>query len=114
MDAKEQFHIGLANFRQKQPDKTAQLGDVVKKLMDEQIEPQQRRLGSLDEVWGQLLPDELAQHCEIAGVSRGQLKVSVDSPAYMYELRLCSSELLSEVQQRCPRAGIKKIKFVIS
>jgi len=32
----------------------------------------------------------------------------------MYELRLCSSELLNEVQQRCPRAGIKKIKFVIS
>jgi len=32
---------------------------------------------------------------------------------YKYELQLCASELLSELQQQCPRAHIKKIKFVV-
>lgn len=116
MDADEQFSVELAHRQEQQRkrnDKFAAVGDVVRDLFERTVEPRQARFGSVEEVWGQLLPPELAGHCRVAGVSGGQLKVCVDSPAHMYELKLCSSELIGELQEQCPRAGIKKIKFVI-
>ncbi|MHC4655630.1 MAG: DciA family protein [Planctomycetota bacterium] len=90
------------------------LGDVTRELMENRISPQQAKFAPIAELWNQLLPDELRRHCKIGGISGGQLKVLVDLPVYMYELQLCSTELLSELQQQCPRAHIKKIKFVVS
>jgi predicted nucleic acid-binding Zn ribbon protein len=95
-------------------DGTVRLGEVAQQLMTEQISPRQEKFSSVSEVWSQMLPAELAQHCEIVGVSGGQLKVQVDSPSYMYELQLCSSELLDELQRQCPKARLTKIKFVVS
>jgi len=82
--------------------------------MTEQISPRQNRFGVVAELWSRLLPGELRRHCDIVDISGGQLKVQVDSPSYMYELQLCSSELLKELQQQCPRARLTKIKFVVA
>jgi len=100
--------------RMRKVDRTVRLGEVAEQLMTEQISPRQEKFSSVAEVWNLILPAELAQHCEIVGVSGGQLKVQVDSPSYMYELQLCSSELLEELQQQCPKARLMKIKFVVS
>ena len=89
------------------------LGDVARELMKNRISPRQARFGSIPEVWNRLLPEQLSRHCRIQGISAGQLKVQVDSSPYQYELQLCSEEILSELQQQCPRANIKKIKFVV-
>jgi len=99
--------------RKRHLDRAVRLGDVAKELMENRISPQQARFGPISELWSQLLPDELRRHCKIAGISGSQLRVLVDLPAYMYELQLCSSELLSELQRQCPRAHIKKIKLVV-
>lgn len=89
------------------------LGDVVEQMVEREILPRQVRFGRLVEAWEALLPAELRQHCRIADVAGGQVKVVADSPSYVYELQLCSGELLKQVQQRCPRLGIKAIKFAI-
>ena len=80
--------------------------------MDERISPQQTRFSEVFETWNRLLPEELCGHCEIIDISGGQLKVQADSPSYVYELQLCSSELLEELQRQCPKARLTKIKFV--
>lgn len=95
------------------PDRLAGLGDVVKEIMDNRITPLQKRFESVASVWDQLLPDELQQHCKIVDISGGELKVKVDSPAYLYELRMCSSELLTELRRQCRRVRIGTIKFVL-
>ena len=89
------------------------LGKTLGELMKKRISPQQVRFGPVVELWDQLLPAELQRHCKIADISGGQLKVLVDSPSYLYELQLCSSELLEELQQQCPRARIRTIKFIV-
>jgi hypothetical protein len=91
----------------------ARLGDVVKKIMTDQIAPKQARSELITQQWEDLLPIELQNHCRLEGLSAGQLKVTVDSPCYMHELRLCSPQLLQELQQRCPQARIDKIKLAI-
>jgi len=95
-------------------DGAVKLGECARELMKNRISPQQARFGSVADVWSQLLPTELRRHCKIADISYGQLKVLVDSPSYMYELQLCSSDLVGELQQQCPRAHIKEIKFVVA
>jgi hypothetical protein len=86
---------------------------VAQQLLTERISPQQAKFSQIDEVWRDLLPIELQQHCEIVDISGGQLTVRVDSPAYVYELQLCSSELLTELQQQCPRVRLTRIKFTV-
>ena len=90
------------------------LGQVAQQLLDEQISPQQTRFSQIAEVWSRLLPAELCGHCEIIDISGGQLEVQVDSPSYKYELQLCSSELLEELQRQCPRVRLTKIKLVVA
>jgi hypothetical protein len=82
--------------------------------MAEQISPRQARFDAVAEVWRQVLPAELCRHCEVTDVSGGQLKVQVDSPSYKYELQLCGSELLGELQRQCPKVRLTKIKFVVA
>jgi len=89
------------------------LGDVLGKVMTEQISPLQERFGDLADAWSEIVPDELCEHCEIVDARGGELKVCVDSSPYMYELQLCSSELLKELQHQCPQARLKRIKFVV-
>ncbi len=93
---------------------TVRLDRVVRELVDEQILPRQAKFSRVAEVWSQLLPAQLARHCEIADLSSGQLDVQVDSPSYMYELQLCSPELLKELQRQCPKVRLTRIKFRVA
>jgi len=94
-------------------DGAVRLGDVLGKVMSERISPLQARFGDLADAWGEIVPDELYEHCEIVDARGGELKVCVDSSPYMYELQLCGSELLKELQRQCPQARLKRIKFVV-
>ena len=113
MDGAEQLRNILTWRTKRRPHSTTRLSETVSELMDNRISPTQTRFRSIAQLWEQLLPVELARHCRLDGISGGQLKVIVDSPVYMYELRLCSRRLLEELQRRCPQARIKDIKAVV-
>lgn len=113
VDEGEQLHK-VAKWRAThQVNNTASLGEVLSGFMENWVSPLQTRFGLIAEAWGQLLPTELYQHCRIVDISSSRLKVLVDSPSYMYELQLYSSELLKELARRCPRARIKEIKITV-
>ena len=95
------------------PKTAVKLSDLVDELMDKQFGPQQLRLARIAGQWEQLLPAELCRHYKLADISGGQLKVLVDSPSCLYELQLCSSGLLEEMQMQCPQVRVKKIKFAV-
>ena len=114
MDESEQLLHDAVKWRiVKKFDRTVRLGDVAQHFVTKWVSPRQARFGAVVEVWSQLLPVELRRHCEIVNISGGRLKVRVDSPAYMYELQLCSSQLLKELQRQCPKARLTEIKFVV-
>lgn len=114
MDEVEQL-LNAAEWRRSwKTYRAASLGQVARQLLDEQISPQQARFSRVAEAWSRLLPAELYGHCEITDISGGRLEVQVDSPSYKYELQLCSSELLEELQRQCPRVRLTKIKLVVA
>ena len=112
MDKEEQFRNIVKWRTRPKRAKAVKLGDTVKQYMDGGILPIQEKFGPIVELWSQLLPSELCQHSRIADITGGRLKIMVDSPSYMHELRLCSGQLLEQIQQRCPRARITKIDIV--
>lgn len=89
------------------------LGEVASAFLERSVLPLQGRFGAVAEVWGELLPAQLGQHCRIDDVRCGRLRVVVDCPTYANELRWCGAELVKELSQRCPQARIKEIKFVV-
>lgn len=95
------------------PDRTIRVGEVVQQLVDNQLSPRQEASDAIGKLWHQLLPAELVQHSRITELSGGQLKIRVDSASYRYELQLCSSGLLGELQRLCPQARVKEIKLVL-
>jgi hypothetical protein len=103
----------LYNTAGRRADRTIRVGEVVQQLVDNRLSSRQTALELLDKLWRQLLPVELVQHSRIAEFSGGQLKVQVDSASYMYELQLCSSGLLGELQRLCPQVRVKEIKLVL-
>jgi hypothetical protein len=90
------------------------LGEVIKEMVDSQISPRQENFTAVDKLWKELLPQGILEHCRIASLASGKMTVNVDSSAYMYELQLAGSELLKQLQQHCPRAGVAKIRFVLA
>jgi hypothetical protein len=114
MEYSERFQSKTIGSAKPKKDTVVRLDSAAQELIDNQILPQQTIFDSVNKLWEQLLPNELAQHCRISDITGGHLKVIVDSPSYMHELRLCSIELLKELQQRCSRARIKKIKLILA
>mgnify|MGYP001419265941 CR=1 FL=1 len=114
MDEIEQLQMMLGYRRRKPSYGAVSLGQVAQRLLAERISPLQAKFSQVDDVWRDLLPAELQQHCEIVGISGGQLEVQVDAPSYVYELQLCKSELLDELQRQCPRVRLTRIKFTVA
>ncbi len=114
MDEIETLQKTLKCRRTRKPYSAAGLGQVAQQFLDEQISPRQAIFSEVTEVWSRILPAKPGMRCEITDISGGQLVVKVDSPSYMYELQLCSSELLAELRRQCPKARLTEIKFVVA
>ncbi len=110
MDENVQLRDGQTRMM---PPGSVKLGDVVTKLLENRISPQQARYGQLADAWDRFLPEELKKHCRLTDFSGGRLKVAADSSAYLYELQLCSAELLKLLQAQCPAARLTKIKITM-
>lgn len=89
------------------------VGDLVASLMKDIVEPHKTRLDPLVEAWRETVPPGLRPHCAVKALTGSQLLVHVDSSADMYELQLCTQDLLEELKRRCPQAGLRTIKLTL-
>ena len=94
--------------------KAVRLGDALADLMADCDRQHRSHAGQLPQLWADLLPAELAGHTRLNGLSQGCLTIEVDSPAYLYELRLCAGQLVRRLSEICPAAGIRNLKLVIA
>jgi len=91
--------------------KAARLGKCARAYLDAQDAQLQKNCSVVD-VWRQALPIMLREHCRLAGIGGGVLRVEAEPGPYMHEMRMASGELLEHIQNRCRGAGIKKIVVV--
>lgn len=87
------------------------LGLSARAYLDRQEARLQKNCSVVD-VWRRVLPTMLYEHCRLASISGGVLRVEAEPGPYMHEMRMASGELLEHLQNRCRRAGVKKIVVV--
>jgi len=89
-----------------------QIGELVGGFVD-RLSPVHSRYDSVAQAWENLLPGALRAHCRIGGMGNGCLKILADGSSYLFELQLCKTALLEELQRLCPSARIRRIEVAI-
>lgn len=98
----------LCRYKPIAKDTTEALGANVQTYIKRRLGSLRRNAGVVD-MWRQLLPNELAAHCEITAVRGGVLEVEVAPGPYMYELRSLSAELVNQLQRCSGGAQIRRL-----
>jgi len=90
----------------------AKLGDTLTMLMS-RITPLSDKFAMVEKYWNRSMSEEVKGHCRLGAVSGDLMEIIAESPSYLYELRLCSRQILKDLRANCPAAGIRKIKFAV-
>jgi len=80
---------------------------VIGKLASKQID----QGGKLERIWENILEKEDIKHTRILGMNQGKVLVVVDSPAWMYQMRMKKTRLLQKLIDEIP--DVKEIRFKI-
>ena len=74
-----------------------------------------KQLGQLVSLWQQLLPPDLLEHTRLEGLSRGTLRVAVDSSPHLYQLdRLLSAGLERQLVQQHAGPAFRRVKLRVA
>ncbi len=102
----------LRKYRQR-PEREVSIARLVGSLADD-ARRTQRRLGSLIDLWSELVPAELEGHSRIVGVRGGIGHVQCDSASTRYELdRALRQGLEQELRRRYP-STLMKIRLSVA
>jgi len=105
----EDRKLYAAGRRQKRPGRRPdKLGEAIFSYLGGKHRKLEANAGVVD-VWREILPEQFYDHCELTGIEAGVLRLEVDPGPYMHELQVSSGMLLEQLQQRCPRAGIRQL-----
>ncbi len=89
------------------------LGDTLAELMTSSLQPKHEMFEAVAKFWDEVVPAEVKEHCRITSISNGRIRVAVDSPTYLYQIRLSSAGLLATLRDQGPSARFKKIDCFI-
>lgn len=113
--AKDPYQSYLQGLRDRRnpKDPDLSLGFMAEQFRREVQKPYEQ-LGALTELWGELLPQELAAHTRLEGLSRGVLRVSVDSSGRLYELdRLLRGGVFDELISRHKGKALRRVELKV-
>lgn len=109
-----QTHLDGLRSRRNRKDPDLSLGFMVGQFKREVQKPYEQ-LGELAAIWGELVPEELAMHTRLVGLTRGVLRVSVDSSGRLYELdRLLRSGVFDELISRHRGKAVRRVDLKVA
>lgn len=89
---------------------TDPLGPELISFFKTSVQRRQTKLEKIADVWSQLVPALINEHCALEGLTRGTLTVLVDTASHLYELKqLLLSGLERQLLVGCGSAGLRKI-----
>jgi hypothetical protein len=84
----------------------------LRKQFKREVERPYKQLAEIIDLWQTLVPDELRRHTRLDGLSRGVLRVSVDSSAVLYELdRLLRTGLQRQLVTQSKGHPIRRVQL---
>ena len=77
-----------------------------------EVEKPYRQVAAISEKWQATVPQHLLEHCRLTGISRGVLRVGVDTSAHLYELdRLLRSGLEKRLVESCRHGLVRRVQL---
>ncbi len=86
------------------------LGDQAKQFL-QRHQRQLTKNASLVDVWDQVVPAGMKPYCRLETFHGGVLTVEATPGPYMHQLQMMQRELIAELQRRCPRVSITKLRI---
>ena len=87
------------------------IGNVIAQLVQRRGYAQVRTAGERDKAWQTAVGKDLAAMTQVGALRRGVMEVIVSNSLLMQELTFRKEELLSELKQALPEAGIQQLRF---
>ena len=89
-------------WQNRQPyDPVVPLAQPLTVLVKRALAKRVRQVGRLAAIWDEIIPDKIAAHTALEGLSRGTLRVLVDSAGHRYQLRaLLDGGLFEAIRSR--------------
>ncbi|MBU0468649.1 MAG: DUF721 domain-containing protein [Candidatus Omnitrophica bacterium] len=85
--------------------------DVVNQVIEKISIKQPFDQGKIDRIWRNVLNEQELQHTSLEGVNDGMLSVKVDSPAWLYQMKIKKNRILERLKEELP--DIKSVVFRI-
>jgi len=85
--------------------------DVINKVIGGIADRSPDKHDKIDRIWQNLLTEQELKHTKLMGVKEETLSVSVDSPAWMYQMRIRQMKILKQLKEEI--SDIKHIRFKI-
>lgn len=89
------------------------IGKLATSYVEKRVIPDSERFEKVNEIWTDVVPEMLREHCDIEKITKAQMLVLVDSPSYANQLQLRIRQILDAFDDRAPRASIRSIRIVI-
>lgn len=102
---------GALGWQKKKRVTTSRFGDSAKEYFGNRLGRLKKNAEVVDAL-NEVLESQFGDHCRLAGISGGVVRLEVDPGPYMHEMKLMSSELIELLQRKCPRAGLRSIKII--
>ena len=84
---------------------------IIGKVIGDIAEKNPNEHDKLERIWQNLLTDQELKHTKIAGVKEETVLVYVDSPAWLYQMRIRQLKILKQLKEEV--SNIKYIRFKI-
>lgn len=88
-----------------------EIKEIVKTVLENISSKSPQGMQPVEKIWDGLLKEKERRHTRIIGLKNGQLLVSVDAPAWLFQLNLKKRKITENLQRECPE--IKGISFKI-
>jgi len=108
-----QTHLDGLRARRNRKDPDLSLG-FMREQFKRDVQKPYEQLGELTTIWAELVPEALADHTRLVGLSRGVLRVTVDSSGRLYELdRLLRSGTFDELVTRHKGKALRRVDLKV-
>ena len=85
--------------------------DILQQVFEKMVQKQTQPQDQLERIWLSVLRKGEEKHLKLLGLKNDTLFVDVDSPAWLFQMRIQKKKILDKFQEQIPE--IKNISFKI-
>ena len=85
--------------------------DIINQVIGQIAEKQPNNQSKLERIWLNVLEAKELEHTRLVGLKNGWISAYVDSPAWLYQMKIRRGKIVERLKQEIPE--IKNISFKI-